>query len=146
MNEKNLYSAGAANIEFLADAPVTNRRLNELFAASRAAHRWTDFEAALGHSLGFVCAYSGGELIGFVNLAWDGGRHAFVLDTTVLPDLRGRGIGRRLVSMAVRVAEERRIEWVHVDFEPHLRGFYLKCGFRPTEAGLVHLTEPREGA
>jgi GNAT superfamily N-acetyltransferase len=62
----------------------------------------------------------------------------------VHPDLRGRDIGRRLVRQAVKVAEDRHIEWVHVDFEPHLRGFYLACGFRPTEAGLLHLSEPHE--
>ncbi len=35
------------------------------------------------HSLGWVCAYLGSELVGFVNVAWDGGVHAFVLDTMV---------------------------------------------------------------
>jgi hypothetical protein len=33
-------------------------------------------------------------------------------------------------------------EWLFVDFEPHLETFYLEsCGFRPTLAGLVHLTD-----
>jgi len=40
---------------------------------------------------------------------------------------------------AVRVARERGAEWLHVDFEPHLEGFYRACGFRPTEAGLIRL-------
>jgi hypothetical protein len=31
-------------------------------------------------------------------------------------------------------------EWLHVDFEEHLRGFYLEsCGFTPTGAGLIAL-------
>jgi len=50
-----------------------------------------------------------------------------------------------LVRQAVEVAEDRSMKWVHVDFEEHLRGFYLSCGFRPTEAGLLHLTEPHLG-
>jgi hypothetical protein len=30
--------------------------------------------------------------------------------------------------------------WLHVDFEDHLRGFYLEtCGFALTDAGLVAL-------
>lgn len=29
------------------------------------------------HSLGWVCAWEDGSLIGFVNVAWDGGVHAF---------------------------------------------------------------------
>ncbi len=31
-------------------------------------------------------------------------------------------------------------EWLHVDFEPELAPFYFDaCGFRPTDAGLIHL-------
>jgi hypothetical protein len=30
--------------------------------------------------------------------------------------------------------------WLHVDFEPHLEGFYRGCGFTPTPAGLIRLT------
>jgi hypothetical protein len=31
-------------------------------------------------------------------------------------------------------------QWLHVDFEPNLASFYLDtCGFRRTDAGLVHL-------
>ena len=146
MNEEGFHAVELRNVKYFVDAPVTNHQLNELFAASWDAHQWTDFEALLRHSLGYVCARLGEELIGFVNLAWDGGRHAFILDTTVHPDLRGGcGIGPRLVRQAVEVAEDRSMKWVHVDFEEHLRGFYLSCGFRPTEAGLLHLTEPHLG-
>ncbi|KKD02159.1 acetyltransferase, partial [Streptomyces sp. WM6386] len=31
-------------------------------------------------------------------------------------------------------------EWLHVDFEEHLRSFYFEaCGFRETTAGLIAL-------
>ncbi len=36
-----------------------------------------------GHSLGWVCARDGEELIGFVNVPWDGATHAFIIDTLV---------------------------------------------------------------
>ena len=32
------------------------------------------------HSLGWVCARQQDRLVGFVNVAWDGGSHAFILD------------------------------------------------------------------
>jgi GNAT superfamily N-acetyltransferase len=125
------------DLEYLVDVPVTHRQLNDLFASSWVGHEWRDFEPVLGRSLGYICACRGDELIGFVNLAWDGGIHAFVLDTTVHPNVRRRGVGRRLVKLAVEEARERRVEWVHVDFVPHLREFYefyYGCGFRRTEA------------
>lgn len=110
-----------------------------LFAAAWGDHGRRDFGPILRRSLVYVCAYRGRGLVGFVNVAWDGGVHGFVLDTTVHPDLRRRGIGSRLVRVATDEAAERGIEWLHVDFEPYLLGFYEGCGFRRTEAGLLRL-------
>jgi GNAT superfamily N-acetyltransferase len=93
------------------------------------------------HSLGWVCARAAdGSLVGFVNVPWDGAIHAFVLDTLVAAEARRDGIGRRLVEVAVSEARVAGCEWLHVDFEDHLRPFYLDgCGFRPTGAGLIEL-------
>jgi len=45
------------------------------------------------HNLGWVTArLDNGALIGFVNVAWDGGDHAFLIDTKVRPDHQRRGI------------------------------------------------------
>ncbi|MYW09557.1 GNAT family N-acetyltransferase [Streptomyces sp. SID2563] len=101
----------------------------------------TDWRTRLHrHSLGWVCARRAGRLVGFVNVAWDGGVHAFVLDTMVTPDLRNTGTGTELVATAVRGARAAGCDWLHVDFEEHLRPFYFDaCGFRPTDAGLIAL-------
>jgi GNAT superfamily N-acetyltransferase len=58
------------------------------------------------HSLGWVCACSDGLLVGFVNVAWDGAAHAFILDTLVSKAHRKRGIGTELVSIARTHAKE----------------------------------------
>lgn len=93
------------------------------------------------HSLGWVCARDGGALVGFVNVAWDGGVHAFLLDTLVAAGRRRAGIGAALVAEAVAGARAAGCAWLHVDFEEELRPFYVDgCGFRPTPAGLVALT------
>jgi GNAT superfamily N-acetyltransferase len=125
------------------DPAVTDAALSALFEASWKGDRPRLFAAALERSLAYVCAYSGEELVGFVNLAWDGGLHAFVLDTSVHPRLRRTGIGKRLVLEAVAAARRAGVACVHVDYEPHLRGFYAECGFSPTEAGLLRIG--REG-
>jgi hypothetical protein len=42
--------------------------------------------------------------------------------------------------VAVERARAAGCEWLHVDFEDHLRGFYFDaCGFTPTNAGLIEL-------
>lgn len=104
---------------------------------------WTQVNA---HSLGWVCAWDGEELVGFVNVAWDGDVHAFILDTLVAAGARRQGVGTELVAVAVRGARDARCEWVHVDFEDHLREFYFDaCGFTPTNAGLIALHGPAAG-
>jgi hypothetical protein len=94
------------------------------------------------HSVGWVCARreGGGPLAGFVNVVWDGGSHAFVIDTVVAPAERHCGVGVGLIREAERGARTAGCEWLHVDFEPHLREYYFDaCGFRPTDAGLINL-------
>lgn len=123
----------------------TNPELNELhaegFAHELLAYDWRS--QVERHSLGWVCAREPADhrLVGFLNVAWDGGSHAFVLDTLVPAGQRRRGIGRRLVAVAAAQSRAAGCEWLHVDFDDHLRPFYLDaCGFVPTSAGLVDLT------
>ena len=128
------------DIEYRVNSAVGSTALGQLYTVSWPEYRPPDdFGPELQHALAYVCAYSGDELIGFVRLAWDGGIHAFLLDPTVRPDFRRRGIGRTLVERVVAVARERGMEWVHVDYGPDLREFYRACGFTPCEAGLIHL-------
>ena len=92
------------------------------------------------HSLGWVCAREGNELVGFLNVPWDGGVHAFILDTLVTSRARRQGVGTRMVEIAVDEARHAGCEWLHVDFEDHLRAFYFDaCKFSPTNAGLIAL-------
>ncbi|MBZ9793519.1 GNAT family N-acetyltransferase [Rhizobium sp. 3T7] len=97
------------------------------------------FADVLSRSLGHVGAYEGRRIVGFVNVAWDGGVHAFILDTCVHPDFHRQGIATRLIREAESLARQRGAHWLHVDFEPHLEEFYRGCGFRPTTAGLIKL-------
>ena len=93
------------------------------------------------HSLGWVTARSSeGELVGFVNVAWDGSDHAFLIDPKTRGSFQHRGIGTRLVRVAAERAKAAGCDWLHVDFEPRLRSFYFDaCGFTPTDAGLIDL-------
>jgi ribosomal protein S18 acetylase RimI-like enzyme len=100
------------------------------------------------HSFGWVTARAADDMVvGFVNVVTDGGDHAFLIDTKTRGTHQHRGIGTELVAVAAQRAQEAGCEWLHVDFQPELAAFYFEaCGFRPTDAGLVHLRDhlPRE--
>jgi GNAT superfamily N-acetyltransferase len=101
---------------------------------------WRALTAA--HSLGWVVARDGSRLVGFVNVLWDGLVHAWIQDTMVSAAARHRGVGTELVRMAREGARAAGCEWLHVDFDDHLRDFYFgACGFRPTTAGVIALQE-----
>jgi GNAT superfamily N-acetyltransferase len=120
----------------------TNAELNALHAQGFGTRvRDADWLGQVERwSLGWVTARDGERLVGFVNVAWDGGVHAFILDTLAAADVRRRGIGQRLVEVARDEARTAGCEWLHVDFDEELRAFYFDaCGFTPTPAGLIEL-------
>jgi hypothetical protein len=101
---------------------------------------WRWQELTERHSLGWVVARSEDVLVGFVNVLWDGLVHAWIQDVMVAPGAGRRGIGTRLVFLARDGAKAAGCEWLHVDFDEHLRPFYIDaCGFTPTAAGLIAL-------
>ncbi|KUL28547.1 GNAT family N-acetyltransferase [Actinoplanes awajinensis] len=130
-------------IQLVPRFPVDDRELSGLharaFGSDPAAVR--PWAARLErHALTWIGAFDGDRLVGFIQVCWDGGAHAFLLDTAVDPDQQRRGIGIMLVTAAVDESRAAGCEWLHVDFEPHLEHFYLEQGgFRSTPAGLIAL-------
>lgn len=101
---------------------------------------WNWKELTNRYSLGWVVAREAGELVGFVNVTWDGLVHAWIQDTMVATTAGGQGIGTQLVGVARDEATKAGCEWLHVDFDDHLRKFYIdSCGFTPTNAGVIAL-------
>ena len=103
---------------------------------------WNWSDLVHGHSFGWVVARDDAQLVGFVNVLWDGLVHAWIQDTMVATGARHRGIATRLVAIARDAARAAGCEWLHVDFDDHLRPFYFDaCGFTPTNAGLIALQD-----
>lgn len=124
---------------------IDNAELNVLHAGGfgHPIVEWDWASQLEKHSLTWIGAFRRDRLVGFVNLAWDGGVHAFLLDTVVDARLRRRGIGTRLVREAITEARRTSgIEWVHVDSDETLmQRFYCPAGFTPAHAGIVNVSE-----
>ena len=129
------------DIAYIWRGALTDAEMVELVMAhgGRAQAGWWD--QVRPYSLGWVTARrSDGLLAGFVNVAWDGGDHAILLNTKVHSEYERRGIATEVVRVAVAYSRAAGCEWLHVDFEQHLAPFYFDaCGFRPTPARVIYL-------
>jgi GNAT superfamily N-acetyltransferase len=137
-----------AMLDYVVKGAATSAELNALFSAGGPDAGWppwqrsadtSDWQPVLRHSLAYVTARRDGQLVGFVNVAWDGRDHAFLLDPRVHPDHHHLGIGVELVRIAAKAAAEAGCEWLHVDYDASLTPFYAACGFQPTSAGVLRL-------
>lgn len=127
-------------VDFRWRGELTDAEMVELVEShgGRAESGWWD--RIRPHSLGWVTARRAGLAVGFVNVAWDGGDHAFLIDTKTSASEQRQGIATELVRIATEQARAAGCEWLHVDFDAGLAPFYVDaCGFRPTDAGLIHL-------
>jgi GNAT superfamily N-acetyltransferase len=120
-----------------------NRALNELHAEAFEHPIFYDdwVSQVRAHSLGWACAWDDeGDLVGFVNVPWDGALHAWIIDTIVSRTAGREGLGTAMVELATERARAAGCDWLHVDFEDDLRPFYYSaCGFTPTNGGLINL-------
>ncbi len=135
------------------DAPVvfawrgafTNAEVNSLHAEAFETRvfdesEWNWCELTARHSLGWVTARHGEELVGFANVLWDGLVHAWIQDVMVAASARRQRIGVRLVQTARDEAARAGCDFLHVDFEERLRRFYIdECGFSAVNGGLLRL-------
>jgi predicted GNAT family N-acyltransferase len=103
---------------------------------------WDADDAA---SLHFLALDGAGQPVGCARLLRDGhiGRMA------VLPQWRGRGVGRALLDAAVRAAQARGDTVVRLSAQTHAAGFYARAGFvaegeEYEEAGIPHVAMHRK--
>jgi GNAT superfamily N-acetyltransferase len=145
VNPASESSGDQVTVRLVSRFPVDDLQLSALHARAFGDGRvqvrpWA--QRLERYALTWIGAFDNRELIGFVQVCWDGGSHAFLLDTAVDPDRQHQGLGARLVRAAVDEARTAGCEWLHVDFEAHLQPFYLgNCGFRTTHAGLIQLAQ-----
>lgn len=122
--------------------PFTNDALNALHADAFEHPVFDDDwrTQVHAHSLGWVTAVHAGDLVGFVNVPWDGGMHAWVQDLVVAKRAQRQGIGVKLIEAATKHSTAAGCEWLHVDFDAKHAPFYFDaCGFTATDAGLIRL-------
>lgn len=113
--------------------------LQDLFRRAWGGGDKANYERVLERAFTWITARDGDRLVGFINVAWDGGAHFFVLDTTVDPEHQRQGIGTALVRAAIEACRGHG-DWIHVDADQELmEKLYLPAGFAPADAGVAKL-------
>lgn len=126
-------------ITYAERAELRPEDLQGLFASAWAGHGKPGYDNVLARSFSWITAHDEARLVGFVNIAWDGSVHFFLLDTTVHPDYQRRGIGASLVRRAIDTCDAHG-EWLHVDSDKELlERLYFPAGFSPANAGTIRI-------
>ncbi|MEM7260052.1 MAG: GNAT family N-acetyltransferase [Pseudomonadota bacterium] len=128
-------------IKIIRHPTLTDHQINALFNASWPDWSERSFQPILRQSLDYLGAFDNACLIGFVNLAWDGGCHGFIVDTTVHPDHRRQGIALLMLRELFTIARENNLQWLHADFESAYQRLYEKAGFRMSAAGVQKVAD-----
>ena len=96
------------------------------------------YDRILDRSYTHFSIADGPDLIAFVNVLSDGIGDAFLVDLMVHPDYQGKGLGKSLVTYAVKNLTGDGIRCIQVTFDPELERFYRGCGFPIiTKAGTI---------
>lgn len=136
-----------------ADVPAIESLIHELAEYERAAGSVAvtaaDLEVALFGESPMVFAHVAereGRVVGmalwYVTFSTWTGRHGIWLeDLFVRPHVRGRGLGRALLSAVAKAAVEggyRRLEWAVLDWNEPAVGFYRHLGSEPMDEWTIH--------
>jgi GNAT superfamily N-acetyltransferase len=128
------------------DVPLILRLIKGLAEYEKLVHEVVATEERLRQSLfgphpsaEVVIAYVGDEAVGFALFfhtysTFLGQRGLYLEDLFVLPEWRGRGAGRALLTHLARIAAERgcgRFEWSVLDWNEPAINFYKNLGAKP---------------
>ncbi len=67
--------------------------------------------------------------VGMGRVLSDGVSDAYIQDLVILPAFRGKGIGKKIVSLLVKQCKKAGLSWIGLIAEPESEEFYLPIGF-----------------
>ena len=133
---------------------VTSWDTGEVLALYRSAGWWHDGEddpaqvpGIIRGSLFFVVAVerTSGRAVGMGRAISDGVSDAYIQDLVVLPEYRGRGIGRAILRKILAACEGRGIGWIGLIAEKKTDDFYRRLGFVVEKGDVPMMYRGNEG-
>lgn len=88
-------------------------------------------QTSLDNTVSLTARNENGDLVGFARLLTDHVYMFYLLDVMVEPAVRGAGIGRNLVRMAVDYSKDKGFIKIFLTAIPGTEEFYAGLGFKP---------------
>jgi ribosomal protein S18 acetylase RimI-like enzyme len=125
--------------------------IEEIVELYKAGNWWHDSYDPAGipplmeGSFGFIVAYSRSQkrAVGMGRLISDGVSDGYIQDIVVLPELRGKGIGRLMLKDLLEFGLSKGLVWIGLIAEEGSKEFYEKLGFKEF-SGTPMLYESKE--
>jgi len=102
--------------------------------------RWIN--RLISGSLCVVGAFQEGRMIGMGRAISDRACDAYVQDVIVLPEHRGKGVGRKILREILKAIRARRCRWIGLIARPGSESFYRQAGFRVMRGHRAMLLRP----
>ena len=77
---------------------------------------------------------SSGRLVGFCRVLTDFAFRATIYDVMVAEEMKGRGLGKRLMDTLCNHPSLQRVSFIYLACEPELSSFYERWGFKTYES------------
>lgn len=114
---------------------------NEIVQLYKTGGWWKDsydpsgIPALIAGSFAFAVAIDTktSKTIGMGRVLSDGVSDAYIQDLVVLPEYRGKNIGKKIVSVLIDHMTAQGITWIGLIAEPGSDQFYKTLGFKPME-------------
>ncbi len=125
--------------EYVIVKTITSASLLELIRLYKDAGWWEDeydkkpefLHHIVKDSGVFVGAFLEKKLIGMGRALSDMASDAYIQDIVVLKQYRGRGIGKKIIRLIVKILNEKGVDWIGLVAQPGTTSFYEKLGFEP---------------
>ena len=135
----------AVDARICSPTAIDRNQLDRLFTRVWGAPK-PNYEQVLERSFAWVLVFRGGQLLGFANVAWDGGPNYFLMDLSIDPSCaEDDQIFKGMIEAAVQRCQKEGGS-VRIDApEDLLQSFFQPLGFRRVTAGVIHLQKAATG-
>ena len=124
-------------MEYRAKCKIDINKITALRESVGWNKMYDSFLKSLDKFYHYICCFDGDDLVGFIDIVSNGITDAYLQDLMVKPSYQGKGIGTKLMNMAIEKIKTDGIYMIGIIFEENLLGFYKRFGFYPLMSGLL---------